>query len=113
MNLLVADLVSDSVREDEAGVLVDVTAAVGLTHPSDLRQSKGATWFIHSGADVVPGGTSMASHSFPGKHVSKSGAGARIMKGGFKLGLYAKKGGGPALSSYKAYIVAQKGGQTP
>ena len=90
MNLLVADLVSDSVSEHEAGVLVDVTAAVGLTHPSDLRQSKGATWFIHSGADVVPGGTSMV-----------------------QVRSICKKGGGPALSSYKAYIVAQKGGPDP
>ena len=52
-----AHLVGDGERHREARVLVDVAAAVGLTHPGQVGQTKGLAGVVHPGTDVFPGST--------------------------------------------------------
>lgn len=51
----VAHLVSDGEGDGEPRVLVDVAAAVRLTHPGQMGQAQGLAGLVHPSADVLPG----------------------------------------------------------
>ena len=49
----VAHLVGDGERHREARVLVDVAAAVRLTHARQVGQAQGLTWLVGPSTDVL------------------------------------------------------------
>ena len=51
----VAHLMSDRESNRQPRILVDVAAAVGLTHSRQVGQTQSLTRLVHSSADVFPG----------------------------------------------------------
>lgn len=51
----VAHLMSDGESDWQPRVLVDVAAAVRLTHPGQMGQTQSLTGLVHSSTDVFPG----------------------------------------------------------
>lgn len=51
----VAHLVSDGESDRQPRVLVDVAAAMRLTHPGQMGQTQRLTGLVHSSTDVFPG----------------------------------------------------------
>lgn len=51
----VAHLMSNGEGDWQPGVLVDVTAAVRLTHPGQMGQTQSLAGLVHSSTDVFPG----------------------------------------------------------
>lgn len=50
----VAHLMSDGKSDRQPRVLVDVAAAVRLTHPGQMGQTQSLTGLVHSSTDVFP-----------------------------------------------------------
>lgn len=51
----VAHLVSNGESDRQARILVDVAAAVRLTHPGQMGQTQSLAGLVHSSTDVFPG----------------------------------------------------------
>lgn len=51
----VAHLMSDRESNRQPRILVDVAAAVGLTHPGQMGQTQSLARLVHSSANVFPG----------------------------------------------------------
>lgn len=52
----VAHFMGDGEGHRQSGVLVDVAAAVRLTHPRQMGQAESLTGLVHPSTDVFPGG---------------------------------------------------------
>lgn len=69
----VAHFMSYCKGDRQPRILIDVAAAMGLTHPRQMRQTQSLTGLIHSSTDVFPegGDTSKPSVSLPHSHQEK------------------------------------------
>lgn len=82
----VAHFVSDGEGDGQPRVLVDVAAAVRLTHPRQVRQTQGLAGVVHSCADVFPAGETRVNYVSTSSASNGRGASKRFHLGDLRRG---------------------------